>query len=131
MTANARPAPAWDEEAAAEAITATLAAHDLIPQGAIIDGDSCIGCRCGEAFLARGEATSHVAAAALAAAREHLPVKPDRETVIAALAGLTREQWDRDPGADLMREALRARFGAQADAMLDLWPGRSEVDDAL
>ena len=71
---------------------------------------------------------------ALAVIREHLPVKPDRETVIAALAGLTREQWDRDPGADLMREALRARFGGQADAVLDLWPGRSEAevkDEAL
>ena len=54
-------------------------------------------------------------------------IKPDRETVIAVLSGLTREQWDRD-GDDLMREAFRGRFGAQADTLLALWPGRSEAE---
>ena len=50
-----------------------------------------------------------------------------RETVIAVLSGLTREQWDRD-GDDLLREAFRGRFGAQADTLLALFPGRSEAE---
>ena len=98
---TARPAPAWDEEVVVEAV-ATALHGDGCPE----DPDEGESCTCSD----------------------HLPVKPDRETVIAALAGLTREQWDRDPGADLMREELRSRFGAQADAVLALLSGRSEAE---
>lgn len=58
---------------------------------------------------------------------DSLRVKPDRETLSAALHGLTREVWDAC-GDALIRSALRDQVSAQVDAVLALWPGRSEAE---
>lgn len=111
-----RPAPAWDEDAVRSEFKyrlRTAAAYFRMrgKHGEQPDPDW-IERECNAAMLA---------------VRKHLPILPDRETVIAVLSGLTREQWDRD-GDDLMREAFRGRFGAQADTLLALFPGRSEAE---
>lgn len=61
------------------------------------------------------------ARAIVAVVREHLPVKPDREAVIDALWGTSKNL----PIPHIDREEV---VTAQADAVLDLWPGRSEAE---
>jgi hypothetical protein len=67
------------------------------------------------------------ARAVLAVVRDHQPVKPDREAIVEAMLG-----------SDIITDDLRAEASAQgstqrepflcfADAVLDLWPGRSEA----
>lgn len=65
---------------------------------------------------------------ALAVVRDHLPAKPSREDMVEAMLG-----------SDIITDDLRAEASAQgstqrepflcfADAILDLWPGRSEAE---
>ena len=95
---TARPAPAWDEEATAEAVRKDLEAAGILP-------------------WTNGGA--RIVRTALAVIREHLPVKPSREAMGAAI-----------------RHALKTRTGAHfglseydlADVALSLLPGRPEAE---
>ena len=126
----ARPAPAWDEEAVVEgmarAVYPSLFTDDRQPLRVFGEAHSDAELREGERDVARERMRQ-----ALAVVREHLPVKPGREDVAEAMLG-----------SDIITDDLRAEASAQgstqrepflcfADAILDLWPGRSEVDDAL
>ena len=76
---------------------------------------------------------------ALAVVREHLPVKPSRETVARAIDpgawrdepmperpnSVTDEEWGRI--WDRVRTESKAPSLARADAALDLWPGESRA----
>ena len=101
--ASARPAPAWDEEAAAE--RAFTAAANAVAND--------------ETWAKASDRTkSWWRMIVQAVVRDHLPVKPDREAMGAAI-----------------RHALKTRTSAHfglseydlADVALDLWPGRSEA----
>lgn len=88
----------------------------------------------------RSDYADSLARAALAAVREHLPVKPDRETVARAIdpgawrdepmperpGSVTDEEWGRI--WDRVRTESKAPSLVQADAVLDLLPGRSEAE---
>ena len=69
-----------------------------------------------------------------AAVREHLPVKPDREAVARAIfeAGAAGAAVEFGLDGPVPWSSLDAddveRMCAQADAVLDLLPGRSEVE---
>ena len=112
---TARPDPAWDEEVVAEAV-ATALHGDGCPE----DPDEGESCACSD-YLRE-------ARIAVAVVREHLPVKPGREDMVEAMLG-----------SDIITDDLRAEASAQgstqrepflcfADAILDLWPGRSEAE---
>ena len=101
-----RPAPAWEEEVVRGAfIDARLASALEV----MADGYPSVCIRSNE----------EAADVALAVVRDHLPVKPSREAMGAAI-----------------RDALKARTGGHfglseydlADVVLDLLPGRSEAD---
>ena len=123
----ARPAPAWDEEAVVEGMARAmypfLFADDRQPLRVFGETRSDAELREGERDVARERMRQ-----ALAVVREHLPVKPGRETVIEAMLG-----------SDIITDDLRAEASAQgstqrepflcfADAVLDLLPGRSEAE---
>ena len=101
---TARPAPAWDEEAAARAVDAL--AHS---KNVRVYGDYGAGWRDGVR-----------AGAALAVVREHLPVKPHREAVALALAEHRlmggRCRCGLDPRLDYYRYEQHV-----TDAVLDLF----------
>lgn len=103
-TREARPAPAWDEGAvgALQALVAqwdAQAAHNA-DQG----GDFWRG------MVAKGRECADDLRRSLAVVREHHPVKPRREDMVEALY------------------ENRERYLDQADAVLDLLPGRSEAE---
>ena len=127
---RATASPAWDEEAVVEGMARAmypfLFADDRQPLRVFGETRSDAELREGERDVARERMRQ-----ALAVVREHLPVKPGREAVIEAMLG-----------SDIITDDLRAEASAQgttqrepflcfADAVLDLFPGRSEVDDAL
>ena len=123
--ASARPAPAWDEEAVAEAVRKDLEAAGILP-------------------WTNGGA--RIVRTALAVVREHLPVKPSREEVARALAlvGDYDGCFERlDAWAAASSEARECGdveepmstdgedaewWLKRADAILDLLPGRSEAE---
>ena len=96
---TARPAPAWDEEAAAEAVRKDLEAAGILP-------------------WTNGGA--RIVRTALAVVRDHLPVKPHRDALAAAIRLRHREM-----GSGV--ETVTVGDYESADAVLDLWPGRSEA----
>lgn len=59
--------------------------------------------------------------------RDHLPAKPSRDEVIAALHGLTYERFMAPHVEESARVDLRTLYGRQADKVLSLLPGRSEA----
>ena len=122
---RATASPAWDEEAAVEgmarAVYPSLFTDDRQPPRGQAHSDAEL--REGERDVARQRMRQ-----ALAVVREHLPVKPGREDVAEAMLG-----------SDIITDDLRAEASAQgstqrepflcfADAILDLWPGRSEAE---
>lgn len=119
-----RPAPAWDEDTVTEAVAAALADHapDL-DETAVFLGT----CDCGwrvtvpAPFPSEEEHTAHVATAVLAVVREHQHVKPDRDALAAAIRLRHREM-----GSGV--ETVTVDDYESADAVLDLWPGRSEAE---
>ena len=105
-----RPAPAWDEVAVKGAlIDAQLASVRRIMN----DGYP-------STFIRSNE---DAADAALAVVRDHLPVKPDREAIVRAMHAEVCCPCD-PTGCDVA-EVSENRY---ADAVLDLWPGRSEAE---
>lgn len=122
----ARPAPVWDEDTVTEAVASALADHrpDL-DETAVFTGECDCGWRTpGPAWAASEEEhRPHVASAVLAVVREHLPVRPDRETVARTLYGRMRAttpggaqmpEWDSES-----RQAVP--WLGDADAVLALW----------
>lgn len=112
----ARPAPAWDEEAARGAL---VDAHLASVRQVMEDGYPSIFVRSNE----------DAADAALAVVRDHLPVKPSREDV----ADVLDECGTWCGMADVSHEygpcpACVERCMGDAHAVLDLWPGRSEAE---
>lgn len=113
MTRPYRPAPAWDEEAAAErafTAAANAAAND-------------------ETWAKASDHTKDwwrmVAQAAL---RDHLPVKPDRETVrLAQHQALMPQAMSIFAAVGGTQADYDALLDTLADAVLDLLPGRSEA----
>ena len=121
----ARPAPAWDEEAVAEAVRKDLEAAGILP-------------------WTNGGA--RIVRTVLAVVREHLPVKPSREEVARALAlvGDYDGCFERlDAWAAASSEARECGdveepmstdgedaewWLKRADAVLSLLPGRSEAE---
>ena len=112
----ARPAPAWDEEVVVEAVSTALHG-DGCPE----DPDEGESCACSD-YLRE-------ARIAVAVVREHMPVKPGRETVARALAEHRlmggRCRCGLDPRLDYYRYEQHV-----TDAVLDLLPGRSEAEVA-
>ena len=116
---TARPAPAWDEEAAAEAVRKDLEAAGILP-------------------WTNGGA--RIVRTALAVVRDHLPVKPGREEVARAISpdfwldvdygpapsGTGEREWDLIK-ARATGSARDASLAAASRA-LDLLPGRSEAE---
>lgn len=96
---TARPAPAWDEEAVAEAVRKDLEAVGILP-------------------WTNGGA--RIVRTVLAVVREHLPVKPHRDALAAAIRLRHREM-----GSGV--ETVTVGDYESADAALDLLPGRSEA----
>ena len=124
---RATTSPAWDEGAVVEgmvrAVYPSLFTDDRQPLRVFGEARSDAELREGERDVARERMRQ-----ALAAVREHLPVKPSREVVVEAMLG-----------SDIITDDLRAEASAQgstqrepflcfADAVLDLWPGRSEAE---
>lgn len=97
---TARPAPAWDEEAVAEAVRKDLEAVGILP-------------------WTNGGA--RIVRTVLAVVRRHLPVKPHRDALAAAIRLRHREM-----GSGV--ETVTVGDYESADAALDLWPGRSEAE---
>lgn len=121
VEAERLPAPAWDEAAVIEdmarAANPRRFRDNYTPSrgfGETRSDDELREC-------AR-EVERHKMRKVLAAVRENLPVKPSREDVARALYEHVRpgrDAWDRLPYKDDWR--------AQADAVIDLWLGRSEA----
>lgn len=121
VEAERLPAPAWDEAAVIEdmarAANPRRFRDNYTPSrgfGETRSDDELREC-------AR-EVERHKMRNVLAAVRKNLPVKPSREDVARALYEHVRpgrDAWDRLPYKDDWR--------AQADAVLDLWLGRSEA----
>lgn len=103
---TARPAPAWNEEAVYDEAQ-TAAARVVAPytSGPMDPLDV------------------QVTDAILAVVREHLPVKPSRGAVVRAMHAEVCCPCD-PTGCDVA-EVSENRY---ADAVLDLWPGRSEAE---
>ena len=134
---RARPAPAWDEEAVAEAFARALWAHGA-GEAAYLVAD--LAQMWDEGTLPQDPETQRSVrviraqtAAALAVIRDHLPVKPDREAVARALDPgawsdpiTGKSVWGATPEA--VRQTRRHSALVQADAVLDLWPGCSEAE---
>ena len=114
---TARPAPAWDEEAVVEgmarAVYPSLFTDDRQPLRVFGETRSDAELREGERDVARERMRQ-----ALAVVRDHLPIKPSREDVYRAWHG-TEDPW------------AGCADSASIERVLDLLPGRSEVDDAL
>lgn len=110
---RATASPAWDECAAVEgmvrAVYPSLLADDRQPLRVFGEAHSDAELREGERDVARERMRQ-----ALAVVRDHLPVKPSRETIARAIL-------NRYSSFDLL-----SAYGI-ADAALDLWPGRSEA----
>ena len=108
----ARPAPAWDEEAVVEgmvrAVYPLLFTDDRQPLHAEL--------REGERDVARERMRQ-----ALAVVREHLPVKPHRDALAAAIRLRHREM-----GSSV--ETVTVDDYESADAALSLLPGRTESE---
>ena len=135
---SARPAPAWDEDAVVEgmarAVYPFLFTDDRQPLRVFGETRSDAELREGERNVARERMRQ-----ALAVVREHLPVKPNRETVARAIDpgawrdepmperpnSVTDEEWGRI--WDRVRTESKAPSLARADAALDLWPGESRA----
>lgn len=111
---RATASPAWDECAAVEgmvrAVYPSLLADDRQPLRVFGEAHSDAELREGERDVARERMRQ-----ALAVVRDHLPVKPGRETIARAIL-------NRYSSFDLL-----SAYGI-ADAALDLWPGRSEAE---
>ena len=105
---TARPAPAWDEEAVVEAV-ATALHGDGCPE----DPDEGESCACSD-YLRE-------ARIAVAVVRDHLPAKPHRDALAAAIRLRHREM-----GSGV--ETVTVDDYESADAALALWPGRSEAE---
>ena len=112
---TARPAPAWDEEVVVEAV-ATALHGDGCPE----DPDEGESCACSD-YLRE-------ARIAVAVVREHLPVKPGREDMVEAMLGSDIITDDLRAEASAPGSTQREPFLCFADAILDLWPGRSEAE---
>lgn len=109
-----RPAPAWDEEAVAEAFARAIWAHGA-GEAAYLVAD--LERMWDEGTLPQDPETQHSvrviraqAAAVLAAVRNHLPVKPSREGMVETLY-----------------ENRAGYLDDLADAVLALWPGESRA----
>lgn len=125
-----RPAPAWDEEAVGPLQALAVqwdarAAYNADQGGEFRKGMAVKGRQCAD-DLRR----------ALAAVREHAPIKPGRETAARAIfdaefPDITQTErdveWRIVGSTDHARERGTA-WHRQGDAMLDLWPGRSEAE---
>lgn len=115
------PAPAWDEDAI------VLAVFERSHEPSFEDSEE--GMREAKRFVR-----------SLATLGDHPPVKPDREAVARALDpgawrdepmperpdSVADEEWGRI--WDRVRIESKAPSLVQADAVLDLWPGRSETE---
>lgn len=122
----ARPAPAWDEEAVGPLQALAVqwdarAAYNADQGGEFRKGMAVKGRQCAD-DLRR----------ALAAVREHAPIKPDRETAARAIfdaefPDIAEAERDAEWGIIASADHDTA-WHRQADAMLDLWPGRSEAE---
>ena len=130
---TARPAPAWDEDAVVEdmarAVYPLLFEDDRQPLRVFGEARSDAELREGERDVARVRMRQ-----ALAVVRDHQPVKPDREAVARAIfeagAAGAAVEFGLDgpvPWSSLDVDDVE-RMCAQADAVLDLWPGRSEAE---
>ena len=106
---TARPAPAWDEEAVAEAVRKDLEAAGILP-------------------WTNGGA--RIVRTALAVVRDHPLVKPGREDVARLIDPEAFSDWSgaHDPRAQVEQEARRGAALRSADKVLTLWPGRSEAE---
>ena len=124
---RATTSPAWDEGAVVEgmvrAVYPSLFTDDRQPLRVFGEAHSDAELREGERDVARERMRQ-----ALAVVRDHLPVTPRREAFVEAMLG-----------SDIITDDLRAEASAQgstqrepflcfADAILDLWPGRSEAE---
>ena len=94
---TARPAPAWDEEAAA------LAVFERSHEPPFEDSEE--GMREAKRFVR-----------SLAVVRDHLPVKPGREAVLLTLARADGQEWESIADASL--HTAEIMYGAQATAVL-------------
>ena len=130
---RATTAPAWDEDAVVEdmarAVYPLLFEDDRQPLRVFGEARSDAELREGERDVARVRMRQ-----ALAVVREHLPVKPDRDAVARAIfeagAAGAAVEFGLDgpvPWSSLDVDDVE-RMCAQADAVLDLWPGRSEAE---
>lgn len=124
MTTNTHPAPAWDEEAVTEAVARALfqrtypgsTAWDNLP----VDEFG-------------KEVWRESAKGLLAVVREHLPVKPDRETIARAIYAqeaqpIYDEVSERMVGFrpwEWITEEHRDHYLSRADEIINLWPGES------
>lgn len=130
-----RPAPAWDEEAVVEAVArevyrrlhpGRILTHDSkrTPESDAREADTAYATwDAGREGWAPGRTCREVAARALAVVREHLPVKPGREGALKR-AYRDRQSPIQEEDAWAFGEGVRAGI----DAVLDLWPGRSEAE---
>lgn len=120
-------------DALAQEVAATLAAH---PWSAMRGG--CAprsGCDWQGGWVddEQDRHAAHVANLVLAVVREHLPVKPDREAAARAIfeAGAAGAAVEFGLDGPVPWSSLDAddveRMCAQADAVLDLWPGESRA----
>lgn len=106
------PAPVWDEDTV-RAVASILRDY---PSGYAADR-----CPCGWVYTGLdGDLDQHTALHVLAVVREHLPVRPNRETTERALLSASGD-WDMSP---LDRSRMVA---AQTHSVLDLWPGESRA----
>lgn len=123
---RATASPAWDECAAVEgmvrAVYPSLLADDRQPLRVFGEARSDAELREGERDVARERMRQ-----ALAVVRDHLPVKPSREDMVEAMLGSDIITDDIRAEASAQGSAQREPFLCFADAVLDLWPGRSEA----
>ena len=112
-----RPAPTWDEEAMRAASQVLYERLTRIPEFARLDSH------------VQSDYSNTLARAVLAVVREHLPVKPSREGMAQCLrdALWKPSPWLNSDQNDANRDTMVATLLSAADAILDLWPGRSEA----